>query len=100
MNRFQIALGKENQFEEIWVKRQSNLKEVPGFREFHLLRGPQGEDHVLYATHVIWETEQNFQDWTTSAHFRKSHSRAGGSKDLYLGPPRFEGFSAVLIQGA
>ena len=44
MNRFRIALGREEVFEELWRKRDSHLNDVPGFREFHLLRGPTGTD--------------------------------------------------------
>ena len=37
MNRFQIAEGREEVFEEIWRKRDSQLEGVPGFRDFHLI---------------------------------------------------------------
>jgi heme-degrading monooxygenase HmoA len=40
MNRFRIAEGREQDFESVWKNRQSYLAEVPGFVEFHLLRGP------------------------------------------------------------
>ena len=100
MNRFKIAPGKEEAFEAIWRNRQSNLAEVPGFQQFHLLRGESNEDFTLFATHVIWETEQYFNDWTTSDHFKKSHARAGGAstESMYLGRPNFEGFTAVLAE--
>ena len=44
MNRFRIALGREQDFEQIWRSRDSHLDEVPGFRKFHLLRGPSDEE--------------------------------------------------------
>lgn len=34
--------------------------------------------------------------WTRSEAFRAAHAGAGQSKGLYLGPPQFEGFEAVL----
>ena len=43
MNRFKIALGSEATFENLWRQRESFLDEVPGFREFHLLRGPTSD---------------------------------------------------------
>lgn len=95
MNRFRIKKGKEAEFERIWAERDSQLSGVPGFVEFHLLRGADGEDHTLYASHTVWESYQHFEDWTKSEAFRKAHGRAGGGKDLYLGPPQFEGFTAV-----
>ena len=98
MNRFHIIKGEEAEFERIWAERDTHLHEVPGFVEFHLLRGPEEEDHTLYASHTVWETQQHFEDWTKSEAFRKAHAQAGGSKkDIYQGPPKFEGFEAVQV---
>ena len=84
------------EFERIWAERDTHLHEVPGFVEFRLLRGPEEEDHTLYASHTMWESHQQFEDWTKSDAFRKAHAGAGGArKDIYLGPPKFEGFEAV-----
>ena len=96
MNRFRIALGREEEFVEIWRNRDSQLASVPGFREFHLLRGPSDEAATLFASHVIWESQEHFEAWTRSEAFRQAHAKAGGNRDLYLGPPQFEGFEAVL----
>jgi heme-degrading monooxygenase HmoA len=96
MNRFCIVKGKEADFERIWAERDSHLKEVPGFKEFNLLRGPEAEDHTLYVSHSIWQSRQHFEGWTKSEAFRKAHANAGGSKDIYQGHPRFEGFESVL----
>ncbi len=96
MNRFQVVTGEEAEFERIWATRDTHLKEVPGFVELHLLRGPEAEDHTLYASHTVWESHGHFEDWTHSEAFRKAHAQAGGArKDIYLGPPNFEGFEAV-----
>ncbi|MGX2038949.1 antibiotic biosynthesis monooxygenase family protein [Methylocaldum sp. MU1018] len=96
MNRFKIALGKENEFVAIWRNRETYLSEVPGFREFHLLRGPSNEEHTLFASHSVWESKEAFEAWTRSEAFRRAHGSAGGSKGLYLGHPQFEGFEVVL----
>lgn len=96
MNRFKIARGREEEFVEIWRKRDSYLDEVPGFREFHLLKGPGFDDHTLFASHSIWDSRQAFEAWTRSEAFRKAHAQAGTTKGIYLGPPQFEGFEAVL----
>lgn len=98
MNRFQIAPGHEQDFEELWRERESRLAGVPGFREFHLLRGPETETHVLYASHTVWESEQAFRDWTESESFRKAHAQARAPKGTYLGHPRFEGFEVILSE--
>jgi heme-degrading monooxygenase HmoA len=48
MNRFRVAKGSEAAFEQVWMSRDSHLEKVPGFVEFHLLKGPEAEDHTLY----------------------------------------------------
>ena len=98
MNRFKVAPGSEAAFEEVWSSRETHLREVPGFVEFHLLRGPAREDHVLYASHTIWQDHAAFEAWTKSEAFRAAHRRAGqggGAVPFYLGHPEFEGFEAV-----
>ena len=96
MNRFQIAEGREEVFEEIWRKRDSQLEGVPGFRDFHLLRGPSDEECTLYASHSVWASRQAFVDWTESEAFQKAHSQARAPQGTYLGHPQFEGFEVVL----
>ena len=96
MNRFKIAKGHEDAFVDIWKGRKTYLNEVPGFLEFHLLKGPSFDDYTLFASHSIWESAQAFEDWTHSEAFRKAHAQAGGAKGIYLGPPQFEGFESVL----
>ena len=95
MNRFRIALGRERDFEHLWLSRESRLSGVPGFRSFVLLRGPQHEDHVLYASHTEWDSHASFEAWTHSEAFRLAHKGAGEHRDLYLGHPQFEGFASV-----
>jgi heme-degrading monooxygenase HmoA len=96
MNRFKVALGSEAAFEQVWLERDTQLKTVPGFVEFHLLRGPAREDHVLYASHTIWASHAAFVDWTQSEAFRAAHRSAGGAnRPLYLGHPEFEGFEVI-----
>jgi heme-degrading monooxygenase HmoA len=61
MNRFRVARGSETAFEHVWASRDSHLGKVPGFVEFHLLKGPEAEDHTLYASHTIWESKAAFE---------------------------------------
>ena len=68
---------------------------MPGFIEFHLLRGSASDSHTLYASHTIWADEASFKGWTTSEQFRAAHRDAGGAKAVYLGHPEFEGFTSV-----
>ena len=97
MNRFKVAKGSEEEFEAIWKNRDSRLGEMQGFREFHLLRGPENEaeGYTLYASHTIWETYDDFVAWTKSQNFRDAHRNAGTTRTTYVGHPQFEGFSVV-----
>ena len=96
MNRFRIALGFETGFEDLWRQRDSYLAEVPGFVSFALLKGPQRDDHVLYASHTVWESQAAFEAWTRSDHFRRAHAQRSAPKGTYLGHPDLELFEAVL----
>jgi heme-degrading monooxygenase HmoA len=100
MNRFKVRKDSTAAFENVWLSRDSRLDRVPGFVEFHLLRGPEREDHVLYASHTIWASRDAFTAWTQSEHFRAAHRNAGDNKPLYLGHPEFEGFEVVQTVGA
>ena len=95
MNRFKVTPGSEGAFEQIWAGRDSYLTSVPGFVEFHLLRGPKKDDHTLYSSHTIWADHKSFEDWTRSEAFRMAHANAGDNRAMYLGHPEFEGFAVV-----
>ncbi|MGI8852922.1 MAG: antibiotic biosynthesis monooxygenase family protein [Methyloceanibacter sp.] len=95
MNRFKVRKGSERDFEQVWLNRESYLDEVPGFLTFHLLKGPEKDDYVLYASHSTWRSEADFVNWTKSEAFRKAHAGAGANKPLYFGHPEFEGFAVL-----
>jgi len=99
MNRFRVVKGSEEAFEQVWLSRDSHLDKVPGFVEFHLLKGPEAEDHTLYASHTIWSDFGAFEAWTKSEAFRAAHKGAGDSKVSYLGHPQFEGFEVRQTVG-
>jgi heme-degrading monooxygenase HmoA len=99
MNRFRVAKGSEAAFEQVWMSRDTYLDKVPGFVEFHLLKGPEAEDHTLYASHTIWENHAVFEAWTKSEAFRAAHHKAGDNKPLYLDHPQFEGFEVRQTVG-
>jgi heme-degrading monooxygenase HmoA len=97
MNRFKVKKGSEQAFEKVWTSRETHLDRVPGFVEFHLLKGPEANDNTLYSSHTIWSSKASFEAWTRSEEFRKAHARAGNEStgSLYLEHPKFEGFEVV-----
>ncbi|WGD31343.1 antibiotic biosynthesis monooxygenase [Ancylobacter sp. WKF20] len=96
MNRFKVKQGSEADFETVWRERDSHLNTVSGFVAFNLLRGPAKEDHTLYASHTIWRSREDFENWTRSEAFRAAHRNAGGNKPLYVGHPEVELFDSVI----
>ncbi len=100
MNRFKVVKGEEAAFEEVWSSRKTRLHEMPGYIAFHLLKGPEREDHTLYSSHTTWASKAAFMDWTQSEQFRESHRNAGQPRPrpMFLGHPEFEGFEAVLSE--
>lgn len=95
MNRFKVMKGNEADFEAAWKSRDSHLQQMTGFIEFHLLRGPEHDDHTLYASHTVWASYEDFEGWTKSDAFRATHKGAGDRKPLFIGHPQFEGFNVV-----
>lgn len=96
MNRFKITPGFEEGFEKIWRERDSYLSTVPGFKTFALMKGPETEEYVLYASHSVWESRAAFIAWTESDSFKKAHAQTSAPKGTYLGHPELETFEQVL----
>ena len=96
MNSFKIVLGKEKEFEDVWKNRDTHLEGVKGFKKFNLIKGKTTDEYTLYASHSIWNSEEDFVNWTKSEEFRLAHKNAGNNKHLYLGHPEFEGFKKIL----
>ena len=96
MNRFTVAHDNEKAFEDLWLGRDSHLKTMDGFVEFHMLKGPEAEDGTrLYASHTVWASEDAVRAWTRSDAFRAAHKDAGTTAKLHQGAPTFEGFSVI-----
>jgi len=97
MNRFKVKKDRTQDFESMWLGRDSHLASLDGFVEFRLLRGPEREDYILYSSHTFWRDEQAFIAWTKSEAFRRAHAGAGqhDGKPMTYGKPNFEGFTTV-----
>ena len=64
--------------------------------KLNLVKGEKTEVYTLYASHTIWDTREDFVNWTKSEEFRLAHKNAGQHKDIYIGHPVFEGFNVVV----
>ena len=81
MNRFKIILGEESKFEELWRNWETHLDSVKGFRKFNLLKGPTSKEHTLYASHSIWNSKDDFENWKAGLESdeEKDKSHMGGN---------------------
>ncbi|KIN71208.1 antibiotic biosynthesis monooxygenase family protein [Sulfitobacter guttiformis] len=95
MNRFTVTRQNAAAFEALWLGRDSHLKEMEGFVEFHMLKGPEIGGKIIYASHTVWASEEAFRSWTKSEAFRSAHKGAKDTTKLYEGAPTFEGFNAI-----
>jgi len=97
MNRFTVKSDRAAEFEDVWRQRDSYLEQVPGFKEFKLMKGPVDEEagNTLYASHTVWESREHFDGWTRSEHFKAAHRNAGQTSGMYVGHPNFEGFEPI-----
>ena len=53
MNRFKIVKGKELEFEDVWKNRDTHLTNVPGFKNFNLVKGDE-KKNLLYMHHTVF----------------------------------------------
>ena len=97
MNRFKIAIGHEDAFENVWKGRDFSLAEVPGFNEFRLLRGETvaEEGYTLFVSNSIWESRTPLPPGRNRKIFVQRTRMPRDNRAMYLGPPKFEGFSVV-----
>lgn len=94
-NRFKVIPAHAAEFEQAWLTRESHLHEMEGFVAFHLLKGPESADHILYSSLTLWASRAAFEAWTRSEQFRRAHAGAGSTRPITLGPPQFEGFDVL-----
>ena len=93
MNHFQVDPERGAEFEAHWQQRETYLAEVPGFRQFALLRG---DEPGSYVSHSTWQDRAAFEAWTRSEAFRKAHGQARLPEGLLRGHPKLGIYEAVL----
>jgi heme-degrading monooxygenase HmoA len=71
--RFSRHKGAEAVFEQVWLSREQSSRRGARFVVFHLLKGPEAEDHALYASHTVGKP--GCEAWTKSEAFWAAHHR-------------------------
>tara|TARA_B100000787_G_C15900345_1_gene168153 strand:+ start:157 stop:486 length:330 start_codon:yes stop_codon:yes gene_type:complete len=92
LSRLKVVSGRENEFESAWKNREPNINGIKGFKKFNLFRGAINGEFSLYIFHSEWNSENDFINWTMSDSFQLDHKNPTGQKNLYLGPPDFDGY--------
>jgi heme-degrading monooxygenase HmoA len=92
MNRFTVAPGKGEEFEQVWRQRDTYLRGVPGIVRFALLRGDAADEYISHST---WVSRDAFVAWTQSEAFAAGH-RQGSLAGILAGPPNIGLYEAVI----
>ena len=92
ISRHKERTEKKNVFEMAWKSRDTNTESVKGLRRFELLKRNINEEYSLYIFHSEWNDEKDFISWTMSDSFNVNHKNPTLQKNLYLGPPDFDGY--------
>ena len=61
-------------------------------KKFNLIKGSINKEYSLYIFHSEWNSESDFINWTKSDLFKLSHKDHINQKNLFLGPPNFDGY--------
>ena len=75
------------------------MSNIKGFKQFNLIKSVEQnteQEFTIFASHSIWKTQEDFKQWTLSDAFKKAHKGAGKHKNIYVEPPKFEGFEVVI----
>ena len=92
MSRLKVILGKEDEFETSWKNCETCTDGVKGFKSFNLIKGNVNKEFSLYIVQSEWNSESDFINWTKSDLFNSDHKNPNLKRNLYLGPPDFDGY--------
>lgn len=95
MNRFTIDPDHWGDFEARFRQRAGLVDGEPGFIRNALLRPVEssGEQHIVM---TLWESRQDFENWTRSESFVKAHQRARETpREWFIAPTRLEVFESA-----
>jgi heme-degrading monooxygenase HmoA len=77
INAIEVPEGAGPELEARFAARAGAVDQQPGFEEFMLLRPTSGETRYFVLTR--WESEEAFQNWTSSQAFQHGHRGDAGS---------------------
>jgi hypothetical protein len=57
-----VPMGRPAEFEQVWLSRDILSRQGASVVGFHLRKGPEAEDHTLYASHTVSVGEARRRD--------------------------------------
>lgn len=87
-NRFEIADGYETEFVERFRENLGAVTEFDGFVSFELLV-PGDDDTDSFVALTRWESRADFEAWTDSEAFERSHA-GDAPREMFDGHPTLE----------
>ena len=92
MSRLKVVSDKEAEFETAWKSCEQNTSGIKGFKKFNLFKGEIKKEISLYIVFSEWNSENDFINWTKSDTFEFDHKNPLLQRNLFLGPPNFDGY--------
>ncbi|HGO9412971.1 TPA: antibiotic biosynthesis monooxygenase [Bacillus cereus] len=71
-NNISVTDEGRSVFENRFKNRAGLIENEPGFQAIRVLRPLSNDTYVIL---TMWETEQNFKDWTESRSFENAHKK-------------------------
>lgn len=109
-NRIPVNAAYEVSFEGRFAERAGSLEQQPGFVDFKLLRpiskirNPQTDEietlqeQGFYLVQTVWQSEQDFWNWTQSDAFRQAHADKP-PVEMFAGQSQMEMHEIIISDG-
>lgn len=94
-NQFKVIKGREAAFESAWMATTARLRQAPGLIGFRFDKGKELDEHILYFSITMWETETCFLDWKNSELFGVSFEIQKSARGR-VAPPRHDELDAMI----
>jgi len=76
-NKIFVTSSEQGQrLEESFSHASGHMAHIPGFQGFNMLKVKDGSHYII---RVLWESEERYQEWLKSPHFREAHKGQGDS---------------------
>ncbi len=75
INAITVPAGMGDELVKRFAARAGGVEQAPGFEAFRLLR--PNDDRGVFLVYTQWASEEDFENWRTSAQFANAHAGQG-----------------------